>query len=215
METNQKYCTIYLVRHGETKANLEEIVSGHFDSPLTEKGEEQAKARGKDLKKIHFDAVFSSDLIRAKRTAELISLDRKLEVNTAKLLRERFFGEWEGKPISEFVEKNKHLFELEKKLSEEERQKFKPYAAYESNSEIAGRMLNFLREVAVTYLGRIVLVVAHGSITRGTLMHLGFAKADELPAGAIENTGYVVLQSDGVDFFIRETKGVNKRELES
>ena len=215
MENSKQYCTIYLVRHGETKANLEEIVSGHFDSPLTEKGEEQAKLRGEDLKKVHFDAVFSSDLIRAKRTAELISLNRKLEVNTAKLLRERFFGEWEGKPISEFVEKNKHLFELEKKLSEEEKQKFKLYPSYESNREIAGRMLTFLREVAATFIGKTVLVVAHGSITRGTLMHLGFAKADELPAGAIENTGYVVLQSDGVDFFIRETKGINKVNINS
>ena len=210
MDSVIKYCTIYIVRHGETNANLEEIVSGHFDSPLTEKGENQARARGEDLKKIHFDAVFSSDLIRAKRTAEIISLDRQLEVNTSNLLRERFFGKWEGKTISDFIEKNKQLFELEKKFSESQRQTFKPYPDYESNSEIAGRMLTFLREAAVTYTAKTVLVVAHGSILRSLLFHLGFAKTDELPAGSIENTGYVVLQSDGVDFFVKETKGINK-----
>ena len=140
-------------------------------------------------------------------------MDRQLEVNTSKLLRERFFGEWEGRTISDFVEKNKHLFDLEKKFSESQRQIFKPYPDYESNSETAGRMLTFLREVAATYIAKTVLVVAHGSILRSMLMHLGFAKTDELPAGSIENTGYVVLQSDGVDFFIKETKGVNKVEI--
>ncbi len=210
---NQQLTTIYIVRHGETRANLEEIVSGHFDSPLTEKGEEQARQRAQDLKKVHFDAIFSSDLIRAKRTAEIISLDRQLELYTTKLLRERFFGKWEGKPVSEFVDKNKHLFELEKKLTEEQRHDFKIDFEYESNKEIANRMLTFLREIAVTFFGKTVLVISHGSIMRSTLMRLGFAKTDELPAGAIENTGYVVLESDGIDFFVKETKGVEKTKV--
>jgi len=215
MENSGKLTTIYLVRHGQTKANAEEIVAGHFDSPLTSVGEQQAQSRKDSLKDVHFDAVFSSDLVRAKRTAEIIAADRQLAINTTHLIRERFFGNWEGKPISEFVEANKQLFDLQKKLSEDQRHQFKPYSEYESNNEIAGRMLIFLREVAATYITKTVLVVAHGAIMRSTLMRLGFAKTYELPAGAIENTGYVVLESDGVDFFIKETVGINKVKIEN
>ena len=215
MENNSKLTKIYLVRHGQTEANEQEIMSGHFDSPLTPNGENQAQKRGETLKHIHFDAVFSSDLVRAKRTAEIISSDRQLAVNTTQLIRERCFGEWEGRPISEFVEANEKLFALQKKLSEDQKHDFKPYSYYESNNEIAGRMLTFLREIAVTYFAKTVLVVAHGSIMRSTLMRLGFAKVEEIPAGSIENTGYVVLESDGVDFFIKETVGINKVKIEN
>ena len=81
---------------------------------------------------------------------------------------------------------------------------------YESNTEIATRFITFLREIAATYLGKNVLIVCHGSIMRATLMRLGFATYDTLPSGNIENTGYFVLESDGVDFFVKETVGINK-----
>lgn len=206
----EQYCAIYIVRHGETFANLNKIVSGHFDSPLTAQGEEQAKRLGRQLESVQFDAVFSSDLVRARRTAEFIVADRKLAVNTTKLIRERFFGHWESGPETVFLKENQELFELKKKLSESQKCDFKYSFDYESDNQIASRMLLFLREVAVAFLGKTVLVISHGSIMRGTLMHLGFASHDELPAGSIENGGYVVLLSDGVDFFIKETQGINK-----
>jgi probable phosphoglycerate mutase len=209
----ENFCIIYLIRHGETQANLNKIVSGHFDSPLTEAGEDQAKIRGQELKAIAFDAVFSSDLIRAKRTAELIALDRKLAVQTHKLIRERFFGHWEGRPEGEFLKDNKELIALRKTLSDSQKPHFKYSFGYESDADIAARMITFLREIAVGFAGKTVLVVAHGSIMRATLMHLGFARQEELPAGSIENTGYVVLESDGVDFFLKETKGINKAKV--
>ena len=60
--------TIYIVRHGETKWNVKQLMQGHKDSPLTEKGIEQAEEIKKELKNIHFYRIFSSDLLRAKRT---------------------------------------------------------------------------------------------------------------------------------------------------
>ncbi len=211
MNAQNKLTTIYIVRHGETQANFDKVVAGHFDSPLTPAGEKQAMERAATLKHIHFDAIFSSDLIRAKRTAELIAADRKLATNTIRLIRERFFGHWEGKPEKIFQEENKELFELKNKLLEEQKRNFKYSYEYESDNDIAARMFLFLREIAVVFAGKTVLVVSHGSIMRGMLMHLGYATTGELPAGSIENTGYVVLESDGVDFFIKETKGVNKQ----
>src|SRR3989338_5919677 len=97
----QNFCTIYLVRHGETEWNEKKIIQGHSDIPLNKKGELQAKELGQEFKGIHFDAVFSSNLIRAKRTAEIAVLEKKLAVVTTNALRERMFGRFEGKHISE------------------------------------------------------------------------------------------------------------------
>ena len=62
--------TIYLVRHGETQGNLDDKAQGHLDVPLTETGRLQAKAVGKRLSDIEFDAVYCSDLERALDTAK-------------------------------------------------------------------------------------------------------------------------------------------------
>src|SRR5579872_7049036 len=98
---DKNLCTLYIVRHGETQWNVERRVQGQIDTPLTEHGKEQAKALGNLFKTIHFDAVFSSDLLRAQRTAELITLEKKLAVVTSELLRERSFGSFEGKYLEE------------------------------------------------------------------------------------------------------------------
>lgn len=215
MENNSKLTKIYIVRHGETEANAARVVSGHFDTSLTLVGEKQAESRKESLKHIHFDAVFSSDLVRAKRTAEIIASDRQLAVNTTRLIRERCFGNWEGRLISEVVEESKKMIAWRETLTEEGKRASKMNFGYESDNDIAWRLITFLREVAVTYLGQTLLVVVHGSIMRALLMHLGFALYEELPSGSIENTGYVVLESDGVDFFIKETVGINKIKLEN
>ncbi|MBI3231868.1 MAG: histidine phosphatase family protein [Candidatus Doudnabacteria bacterium] len=204
---------IYIVRHGETHGNASGIVTGHFDSPLNVEGESQASILAEELRTIKFDMVFSSDLMRARRTAEIIALDRKLALNTTQLLRERNFGDWEGRPKEEVLQENQHLFEKLKTFSETEKRNFKFNQGYESEAQIYQRFMRFLREIAVAYLGKIVLVVCHGSMMRSLLMHLGFANYDELPPGSITNTGYFILESDGVDFFVKETKGVNKHNI--
>jgi broad specificity phosphatase PhoE len=213
MKFSQNFTTFYVVRHGQTVANASKVVAGHFDSPLNEVGEKQAKARGEELKHIHFDAVFSSDLVRAKKTAEFVKLNRELAVNTKEILRERFFGEYEGKPEEDFYKNNLEIFEKIKTLGEKEKQKLKYYDTYENNEETATRMLTFIREVAATYSGKTVLIVSHGSIMRSFLMHLGFVTYDQLPAGSIDNLGYFKLMSDGVDFFVSGMEGIHIKNI--
>ncbi|KAF8809107.1 phosphoglycerate mutase-like protein, partial [Phlegmacium glaucopus] len=90
---------IYLVRHGETQANRDEIIQGHLDAALNDKGFEQARLVGEALKRIKFHNVaFSSDLSRAVSTAEEILIHHP-EVKMVKQeeLRERYMGELEGK----------------------------------------------------------------------------------------------------------------------
>lgn len=62
---------IYFVRHGQSEANAAHIHAGQFDTPLTALGREQATEAGKHIANISFDKIYSSDLSRAKNTAEL------------------------------------------------------------------------------------------------------------------------------------------------
>ncbi|MDD5416024.1 MAG: histidine phosphatase family protein [Candidatus Daviesbacteria bacterium] len=197
----QNYCTLYIVRHGQTDWNLKEITQGETNIPLNNKGIKQAKALGKNLKNIHFDVVFSSDLIRAKQTAEVINLERKLAIKTAKALRERRYGKHEGTPQSEM----KEIYDTWEKLSKKERLSYKPYESYETDEEIIGRYITFLREVAVLYLGKTVLIVSHGGVMRVLLNHL----SEKIYfTNSISNAAFIKLESDGVDFFIKELKGI-------
>lgn len=190
--------------------NIEGRFQGHKDSPLTEKGKEQARELGKKLKNIRFDAVFSSDLGRSKHTAELIVLEKKLAVKTAKALRERTFGKYEGKSFDEYHAELKDILTVYNKLSEEERFQSSPTPERESDEKLVSRVIIFLREVAVAYKGRTVLLVSHGGVMRTLLIHLGYAKDSELQFVAVKNSGYIKLLSDGIDFFIDEVKGVEK-----
>lgn len=203
------YCTFYIIRHGQTEWNVLQKIQGHLDSPLTEPGKQEAKQTAKKLKDVHFDAVFSSDLLRSKHTAEIIALEKKLEVMTTKALRERTFGEYDGSVSKEYTEKTKHLLEEYKRLSVEERWKFKFAKGYESDEKLVTRFMTFIREVAVAYQGKTVLIVTHGGNLRTFLTKLGYAEHGKLTPGTFKNAGYIVVESDGVDFFLKEVEGID------
>lgn len=198
----------YIVRHGQTEWNVEWRYQGQKDSPLTPKGIEQAEEAREQLRKIHFDAVFSSDLYRAKHTAEIITLEKKLAFQTSVLLRERSSGIFEGKIASELDEKLKTALDQFEKLSPEEKWHSRPIDSWESDEEIVGRFITFLRETAVGYAGKTVLVVTHGGPIRTFLMHIGFMEKGKLPSGSILNGAYIKVRCDGVDFFVDEVKGL-------
>jgi broad specificity phosphatase PhoE len=204
----KNYCTFYLVRHGETEWNIKHLMQGHTDIPLNKKGEIQAKDIAKKLHRIRLDAAFSSDSLRAKKTAEIIALEKNIAVKTTKNLRERYFGRLEG----ESWEDNKELELLWRKLETLTDKERKHYhlEKVENNEDLMKRFIPFIRELAVAYQGKNVLIVTHGGIMKAFLIHLGFATNKTLPPGSIKNTAYVKLESDGVDFFIRETFRIEK-----
>ena len=89
---------IYLARHGETEWSLSGRHTGSTDLPLTPHGEQQAASLEDRLKKIHFDAVYSSPLQRARRTAELAGFPKP---ELTPLLEEIDYGDYEGKTTKE------------------------------------------------------------------------------------------------------------------
>ena len=205
----ENYCTLYLVRHGETEWNTQDIIQGKFsDSPLTECGVRQAEELRAKLNNVNFDAVYSSDLLRAKRTAQIIALEKQLAVTTSNLLRERSYGKFEGKSISEYRAGIKHLLEKFNKLSDEERITFKFAEDIESNDELISRFITFLREVAISHLGQTVLIITHGGCLKTFLIHTGFVAANEIPLKACANCCYAKVSSDGLEFNVLEIEGI-------
>ncbi len=209
LEKNKNYCTLYLVRHGETEANLKNITQGHSESPLTKEGVSQAQALAEEFKSIHFDAIFSSDLSRAQKTAEIVKLDRDIIVQTSDLLRERNFGSFEGKASEEFVEKLKNKIEESENLpSDADYWDFRFANDIETDGELVERFISKLREIALAYPSKTVLVVTHGGCIRTFLVKVGHKNRKDLPARSFQNAGHVKVVSDGVDFFIKEVKGI-------
>ena len=86
---------LWLVRHGETEANVAGLYSGHAPTPLTERGIAQAQTLGTLLRNVPVDNVLCSELERARHTTQLILGDREVRVRNMPELNEMFFGDWE------------------------------------------------------------------------------------------------------------------------
>jgi broad specificity phosphatase PhoE len=88
--------TIYMIRHGETPWNVEGRYQGQLDPPLTEKGRQQAQATAEHLVSLDFEAIYSSDLARARQTAEALAHKTGWPIQFDPRLREIHQGEWQG-----------------------------------------------------------------------------------------------------------------------
>jgi len=208
-----KPCTIYLVRHGESEWNVQSLMQGKTSGvPLTKTGIKQARAIEAKLKKIKFAAIFSSDLMRARQTAQIIAWQRKLAVITARAIRERSFGAYEGKTLEQYQEDLRETLKRFEALSDKDKFKFVYPHGIEGIGATVARVITFLREVSVAYTGKNVLVISHGGVLRLLLIHLGYGTFSQLPPFSIDNTGYLVLKSDGVEIEIEKVVGVHKHE---
>ncbi len=164
--------TIYLVRHGETQGNLDDKAQGHLDVPLTETGRLQAKAVGKRLSDIEFDAVYSSDLERALDTAKAITANRpELQIRTTPKLREYHFGDYEDMPWEEIGNVDTEFYRRWKNLSMRLDIEF---PGGESMRGAWDRVGGVLREILYEHRqgNETILIVGHGGSLQAVLAHL-------------------------------------------
>lgn len=203
--------TFHIVRHGRTQWNEKGLLQGHSDSPLTEEAIELTKQAAEKLAHIRFDQVYSSDLLRAKRTAELLVEQRELVVKTTEVLRERHLGRFEGKPFADLETELKEQIALMERMQTAERLKSQLDPELASDDTTANRVLRFIKDLALSFEDESILIVTHSGVLKSILIHLGFADYQTL--GSIKNLARVVLDCDGVEFWVRETEGVEKKEL--
>lgn len=92
--------TLLLIRHGQSEANLQGRFAGQYDSPLTELGHAQARRTAEFIAQNYaVDAVYCSDLQRARATGQHTAARLGLEVISDRGLREIYAGAWEGLPF--------------------------------------------------------------------------------------------------------------------
>ena len=155
--------TLLLVRHGETDWNADGRLQGQTDRPLSEDGRRQARQLADELASEELEAIYASDLSRARETAEIVGERVGLATVLDPDLREKDWGTWEGLTA---VERDRVEFVGESTEAHQE------------------RTLRALQRIAERHPGGRVLVVTHGgSMRRVQTTALGMA----LPV--VENCG--------------------------
>ena len=92
---------IYVMRHGESVNNADNRLTGWSDVPLTELGVEQARVAGEKMRAVRFDAVFASDLVRARVTCETVLPGCEYTLDSR--LREMCLGRYENERRDEIA----------------------------------------------------------------------------------------------------------------
>ena len=146
-----------LVRHGQTDWNLEGRYQGQSDVPLNEHGRAQARALAQEIAGQSFSGIYTSDLQRAKETAQIISNFLQLPVILEPRLREINQGEWEG----QLVEAIKARYAALWQQRTVDPASVRPPGG-ETVGEVAKRVHAALDDIASQHPNTPVLIVSHG-----------------------------------------------------
>jgi probable phosphoglycerate mutase len=167
-----------ITRHGETDWNQQGILQGWVDVTLNALGRKQARAMAQAFDKTGFSAIWSSPLLRARETAEIIApLIRLPQPRLHDGLMERNFGVFQGVPKSELAELNPVELQLILK-----RNPAGHFEGGESMDDFADRVLGALIDIGNHYRGRKALVITHGWVMDVVTRHVA-----GLPRSAILN----------------------------
>ena len=151
--------TILLARHGESDWNRAQRWQGHADRPLTDHGRAQARALADRLEGVELDAVYSSDLQRARETAEVVAERRGLSVHALPALREVDVGSWSGLTRAEAQERFPDGYRRWLAGAE-------AWDDGETYEQLSERVLGTVVAIAAAHPGERVLLVAHGGSIR-------------------------------------------------
>lgn len=170
---------LLLVRHGQSEWNAAGRWQGWADPPLSPAGIEQARAAGEELGELGLQTVVSSDLRRARQTAELIAGDLGLlPVHVDAGLRERNVGDFTGLTRDEIEERWPGMLA-------EWRAGRVQQAPNGEGAEFLARVLAALDRLSAAFPGQRVLAVAHGGVIRTLHRHLGGEPGPPLHLGGL------------------------------
>jgi probable phosphoglycerate mutase len=170
--------TLGLIRHGTTEWNIAGRMQGQMDTELAEIGLNQAERLARRLTSEIWDGIISSDLIRAKQTAQKIAdITGTLFLGTDSRLRERHFGQLEGTTLEERIAR------FGESWREQE-------LGMESDEALLERWLSFLDDTMRKYEGQKILLVSHGGYIAPVLEHL----MGEPVLSHLNNTSLTVLE---------------------
>jgi len=165
---------IYLIRHAEAEGNIYRRAHGHYNGLITERGYKQIDRLKTRLHSEKIDAVYSSDLTRAKETAKAVSEPRELDINLTSELREACLGEWEDMAWGDI---DYHFREMNDKFNNDPA--LWSVKNSESYDDIIARMYGFITETAKKHEGETIAFFSHGFAIRSLSSYLEGLKSDE------------------------------------
>jgi len=149
---------VYLLRHGAIEWPQPDCFIGQTDAPLNDEGRRQIDRWRRHLGKGWFSSVWSSDLLRAKQTAEMLVPEEVIQ--TCPELREINLGDWEGKPQSRIQAEHPELWNARGQNFAE----FRPPGG-ESFSDLLNRAKPCVERICAALSGP-ALVVTHAGVIR-------------------------------------------------
>ena len=152
---------IYLLRHGAVVGAETRRFIGHLDVPLSTHGERQGAAQAARLSGTPLAAVFTSDLVRARRTGEIVGAPHGLTPVVVPALREMAMGRWDGLTAEEIRAREPEAFVAWMSSVGEF-----PFPGGESVPDLAARAWPAFEAIVAAHAGQAVAIVAHGGTNR-------------------------------------------------
>lgn len=190
---------LYIMRHGETDWNIQKRLQGRSDTQLNANGIKLAEVTAEALKDIRFDAIYSSPLKRAYKTAEIVRGERAVPINTDERLLEISFGECEGHSVDMLPSCFADFFEAP--------EKYTPIGGGESFVDVIDRAADFIENIVVPMSKEIesMLVVAHGAMNNALAFKLLHRELKDYWAGVFpRNCSVSVYDVHGHDYSLIE-----------
>lgn len=195
---------LYLLRHGETDLNKQRRIQGRSDIPINEKGRRLAEATAQGLKDVAFDLAFTSPLIRAKETAQLVLAGRDIPVYEEPRIQEIGFGEYEGLCCSE---ENYNIPDKDflKFFTDPAHYQVPPKG--ESFWQVMERTGAFLSELVSNreYEDKTILISTHGCALKALLANVNHTPIDKFwGEGVHKNCAVTILKAENEKLSVLE-----------
>ena len=160
----ERAALIYLLRHGAVQGAETRRFIGHLDVPLSPIGEQQCRVQAARLRDVPLAALFSSDLVRSRRSAEIIGAPHGLLPTIVPALREMDMGRWDGLTAGEIRAREPEAFaDWMSRVGEF------PFPEGESVPDLLARVAPAFDAIVAAHPGRAVAIVAHGGPNRALL----------------------------------------------
>ena len=167
---------LYIVRHGETEWNVIKRFQGQLNTPLTEKGMEKLRETGKNLENVLFEEVYTSELERTVKSAEIILNEnrgyknKKMELKKLAELNEVHFGVWQGLKYEEVFlkypeEANNYFYNVKNYKAEN--------VEAENLKDALERFLRGINKILDNHKSGNILIVTHGTVFEMFINYVG------------------------------------------
>lgn len=183
---------LYLIRHCEALGNLNHLLQGSTDLDISETGAKQLEFLGQRFKGIHLDRIYSSPLIRTRKTALAVAEPKGMDIEICEDLREIDCGVYDGKPFTELFANDPEFEEM--------------WANHPQDADIEGgepmrvsyeRIWNAVLSIVRENRGKTIAAATHGGVTRLLLCRLIYGDIGRLKdTGWTDNTAVTLLEFD-------------------